>query len=723
MSALAILALAAAAAEPAAGQVKLPLRDYLALVESVESAQRARGATESRTEPSVAELISQKTSVVFGEDNAEVTSVYETDFRGPSPRPLPLPLTGIAWRVALEPAGPAAVRKSERGLEIVSPDAGRYRVTVQSQAAFDPQATGAQHVTLAAMSAPVSQAEVSLPAAHSWSCQGCVVVEDVTHDGRRVVRLALPRGEAVGFEARKTVKVIETAVASADVVTIVSLGVDGPRRHDVVLYEVSRGELGTMTVTLPQGLDPLRAATDEGEAPPALDGRELRIERAKKLTSGGYLALTSPLPDGPSMALPPVLPGVRVRARYLVLSLAVASNVQPLPQAAWIPVDLSDVPASIPDALKESGLVAAWRLRGEEQALSLSVSRLPAPAQLETEILHRDSLTLLTVDGTLLHRDRFTLAQSGAALVLKLPPDGTVWSCEVNGVAVRPIEGEGRVRIPLGLASAAGTLAQVVVVVPKVLPPGKSQLALALPEVDAPVLQHEWRLMLPAGNRYRYAGGDLRPVPPAATPVSITEPRAGVTIGTEPGQAQSVARGPGGRAEVRGRVTDRSGGTLPGAIVTLRATSTGQELKVVADALGLFFFKQLPAGDYTLRGQLLGFNDVDYRIHLQPLDTPAYALTLDIGTVTETVTVSAEPLNGRDYQRLALLADKKEAEAKQQAAEEEQRRQLSEMQRGLASGVKPVPVTIPEQGKLLVLAGALPPSRVGLTLDVKARKR
>jgi hypothetical protein len=37
--------------------------------------------------------------------------------------------------------------------------------------------------------------------------------------------------------------------------------------------------------------------------------------------------------------------------------------------------------------------------------------------------------------------------------------------------------------------------------------------------------------------------------------------------------------------------------------------------------------------------------------------------------------------------------------------------------------VKPIPVTIPEEGKLLVLAGALPPSRVGVTLDVKAHKR
>jgi hypothetical protein len=37
-------------------------------------------------------------------------------------------------------------------------------------------------------------------------------------------------------------------------------------------------------------------------------------------------------------------------------------------------------------------------------------------------------------------------------------------------------------------------------------------------------------------------------------------------------------------------------------------------------------------------------------------------------------------------------------------------------------GVKPLPVAIPETGKVLVLAGVLPPAQVIASLEVKARK-
>ena len=41
---------------------------------------------------------------------------------------------------------------------------------------------------------------------------------------------------------------------------------------------------------------------------------------------------------------------------------------------------------------------------------------------------------------------------------------------------------------------------------------------------------------------------------------------------------------------------------------------------------------------------------------------------------------------------------------------------------GLAGGVKPLQVEIPESGKLLLLAGVLPPPAVGVELEVKANR-
>jgi hypothetical protein len=45
------------------------------------------------------------------------------------------------------------------------------------------------------------------------------------------------------------------------------------------------------------------------------------------------------------------------------------------------------------------------------------------------------------------------------------------------------------------------------------------------------------------------------------------------------------------------------------------------------------------------------------------------------------------------------------------------------LRQGLVGGVKPLPVTIPEEGKSLLLIGFLPPARVTAELEVKAARR
>jgi hypothetical protein len=37
-------------------------------------------------------------------------------------------------------------------------------------------------------------------------------------------------------------------------------------------------------------------------------------------------------------------------------------------------------------------------------------------------------------------------------------------------------------------------------------------------------------------------------------------------------------------------------------------------------------------------------------------------------------------------------------------------------------GIKPLPIAIPETGKLLLLTGVLPPERVGVELEVKGKR-
>src|SRR6185295_1369562 len=102
-----------------------------------------------------------------------------------------------------------------------------------------------------------------------------------------------------------------------------------------------------------------------------------------------------------------------------------------LPETSWARVDLDDLPPLFRDALSSLDLAAAWRLTGALAGLAMAVSPLPPAPSLPSVVRLRETTTLLTVDGTLLHRDRLTLRPTGglgAAIDLVLPASATLWS-------------------------------------------------------------------------------------------------------------------------------------------------------------------------------------------------------------------------------------------------------------------------------------------------------
>ncbi len=140
----------------------------------------------------------------------------------------------------------------------------------------------------------------------------------------------------------------------------------------------------------------------------------------------------------------------------------------------------------------------------------------------------RDTTTLLTVDGTLLHREIFTLAPAdrpASSFEVTLPAGATLWSTKVDGQPTRPLQRGGSLVLPILPEPGAATTVEVVAVLEKAIPPGRSQLSFELAQVASPVLDHRWRLLLPDGPQYRFAAGELQPAP--AIPVAKRRRRAG----------------------------------------------------------------------------------------------------------------------------------------------------------------------------------------------------
>jgi hypothetical protein len=139
--------------------------------------------------------------------------------------------------------------------------------------------------------------------------------------------------------------------------------------------------------------------------------------------------------------------------------------------------------------------------------------------------------------------------------------------------------------------------------------------------------------------------------------------------------AQAVAG-----SQLSGIVRDSSGGSIPGAEVTVTKTDTGMTRTVFTGADGTYSLPNLPIGPYQLKVVLQGFNTyLRDGIVLQVGSNPEINVSLAVGAISEQVTVTANstlvetkntgvgqvidnqrvmelPLNGRQATELIFLS-------------------------------------------------------------------
>ena len=98
-----------------------------------------------------------------------------------------------------------------------------------------------------------------------------------------------------------------------------------------------------------------------------------------------------------------------------------------------------------------------------------------------------------------------------------------------------------------------------------------------------------------------------------------------------------------GVGAINGRVTDATGGVLPGATVTLASDqgTIGGNQETVVDERGAYQFLRLVPGTYSVRAQLSGFRTVAQPNIVVSSEVTARAdLRLEVGTVEESILVS-----------------------------------------------------------------------------------
>jgi beta-lactamase regulating signal transducer with metallopeptidase domain len=153
-----------------------------------------------------------------------------------------------------------------------------------------------------------------------------------------------------------------------------------------------------------------------------------------------------------------------------------------------------------------------------------------------------------------------------------------------------------------------------------------------------------------------------RPRPAAATPVGVV-----VTSELRPSPAP-VGRPDSGRStevaaqrevgSIQGRVLDQSGGAMPGAQLTVVDAESALQDETVTDGAGRFAFRGLQPARYELVARLPGFASVSNVFALTSGGTIERVITLPLGTLQETITVTCgpEPRAGGAASVLRMLA-------------------------------------------------------------------
>jgi hypothetical protein len=144
-------------------------------------------------------------------------------------------------------------------------------------------------------------------------------------------------------------------------------------------------------------------------------------------------------------------------------------------------------------------------------------------------------------------------------------------------------------------------------------------------------------------------------------------------VGAAPVHAQKTT------GSIHGTVTDPSGGAISGASVVARNAATNLERSAMTDGSAFYRLELLPAGTYTLTVEKSGFRrqvmkdivlqidqearldvslqlgEVNQQIEVTSAPPLADTTTATIGDVIENKRIVTLPLNGRNFQQLALL--------------------------------------------------------------------
>jgi carboxypeptidase family protein len=369
-------------------------------------------------------------------------------------------------------------------------------------------------------------------------------------------------------------------------------------------------------------------------------------------------------------------------------------------------------------------LHAAFRYHkqpGESPSLALEWTRFPDSGVLAAVAERAEVTTLVTSEGRSLTEIKLTVKnQAQPFLRVTLPAGASILSAEVGGEKVKPVEGPDGNRVPLLRAGFRPTDSYTVAFVflhsgTPFTKRGGSELR--LPKMDVPISVLNWEVFLPQQYKVKDFGGDvisanlLQPsFVQAMGMAGKSSFEAGIGVGTGSGGGMGSGEGAGvGGSYVRGIlsnlkasllpgqlggfIVDANGALIPNAQITVIHAQTGTTQHATTDALGYWLVSNIPSGPVKVTASANGFQASSQDINYDASQPTALNSSLNVGSVSTTITVNASISEIRQESR-RIANDLKRAALENETAASPS---VLNLQRRV-SGVLPVRIDVPRAG-------------------------
>jgi hypothetical protein len=321
-------------------------------------------------------------------------------------------------------------------------------------------------------------------------------------------------------------------------------------------------------------------------------------------------------------------------------------------------MDLKEVSPNL-RSLSHLPLQAAFRFHrqpGETPTLALDWVRFPDSSVLAAVAERAVVTTMVTTEGRSLTEIKLTVKnQAQPFLKVDLPQGASILSADVAGEKVKPVQGPDGARVPLLRAGFRPTDAYEVSFV--FLHSGapfakKGGSELALPSMDVPISVMEWEVYLPEQYKVKDFGGDAISAGLLGCNGCLSEHRSfgsPLGVGTAVGAVgvNTPLGGPVGRmallpGQIGGVITDPTGAVISGAVVKVTSKERGYTQTATTDANGQWVVSGMPSGTVKIEADAQGFKRAVYPQTPHDSDRPQeHSITLSVGAVSETVTVTA----------------------------------------------------------------------------------